>query len=113
MTCCGRGLPRAYGRIPLLRIRGCCDGARHAGARRLPGRARCIGSPAEHDGPDRADNLLLHDLVLVDRDMSDPRYALHVDILQRAPEVLGPRDRLASTARDVEVDIALGVPCQP
>lgn len=63
----------------------------------------------EYHRVDCADHLLLNELVLIDRDVPHAGYALHIDILQCATEILGPGDGFADPTRDVEIDIAIGV----
>src|ERR1700674_3082157 len=93
-----------------------------ARARALPRRAefpltRCLRHRRRCRAPDRSfdgvDHLLLHDLVLVDREVPDTGHRLHVDILQRTAKIPGPRHGLADAAGDVEIDVALSVTRQP
>ena len=80
-------------------------------ARHLPLRAdlpRCACLPrttAEHHGINGAYYLTLDDFVLVDGDVSDARYILHVDVLKRAAQLPGRRDGFAIAVANVEIDI--------
>src|SRR5262249_14398951 len=78
-----------------------CRGA--GGLRRLLRSARW---PVEHDGINLADHPLLDVLILVDRDMSNARNRVDVDVLERALEAFGWLDGGAGTVGDVEVDVA-------
>src|SRR5882724_123597 len=95
-------------------VRGLCSIARRyrsasglSGHTRLrPLRCRRIcRAAAERNGIDGADHPPLNDLVLVDGDVPDARDVLHIDVLQRAPQLPCSRDRLAGAIGDVEIDV--------
>src|SRR5882724_6087872 len=95
-------------------VRGLCSIARRyrsasglSGHTRLrPLRCRRIRrAAAERDRIDGADHPPLNDLVLVDGDVPDARDVLHIDILQRAPQLPCSRNGLAVAVTDVEIDV--------
>src|SRR6185295_7702278 len=70
-----------------------------------PPQCGVLRRPVEDDRVDRADHLLLHDLVLLDGDMPDAGNTLDVDVLQRALEPVASRYGRARTVGDIEIDV--------
>src|ERR1019366_8263620 len=76
-------------------------------------RRRRLSRPAaKRNGINGAYHLPLDDLVLVDGDVADTRDILHVDVLQRAAQLLCSGHGLAVAIADVEVDVTPNVASQ-